>query len=137
MSLAGLNRTCAPPEITHHSAFLTCAFCLDRVHPETPGQFPRPARFLFGKEAFFVLARKELALLRDKLRTSSPAEGRVCAEAYKNSTLREVSRSVIEPAEASAATAEISTLSLTCLCPEAWRSHRPRAEKDLFRTETN
>ena len=38
--------------------------------------------FRVGKEAFFVLARKELALLRDKLRTSSPAEGRGCAEAY-------------------------------------------------------
>ena len=62
--------------------------------------------------------------------------GDFSAEAYKNSTLREVSRSVIEPAEASAATAEISTLSLTCLCPEAWRSHRPRAEKNPFRTET-
>ena len=35
-----------------------------------------------------------------------------CADAYKNSTLREVSRSVIEPAEAPAATAQISTLSL-------------------------
>ena len=29
----------------------------------------------------FVLVRKELALHRDKLRTSSPAEGRDCAEA--------------------------------------------------------
>src|SRR5208283_1368910 len=74
MSLAGLNRTCAPPEITHHSAFLTCAFCLDRVHPETPGQFPRPARFLFGKEAFFVLARKSAS--------PDPAEGGVCGGAY-------------------------------------------------------
>ena len=60
-----------------------------------------------------------------------------CAEAYKNSTLREVSRSVIEPDEPSAATAEISTLFPTCLCPEARRSHRPRAAKDPFRMETN
>jgi hypothetical protein len=26
---------------------------LPGVHPETPGQIPRPARFLFGKAAFF------------------------------------------------------------------------------------
>jgi len=42
---------------------------------------PRPRRFLFGEEAFFVVATKEFALLR-KLRTSSPAEGRGCAEAH-------------------------------------------------------
>jgi len=37
---------------------------------------------------------------------------------------------MIEPAEASAATAEGSG-------QVGWRSHRPMAEKDPFRTETN
>jgi hypothetical protein len=74
-----------------------------RVHPETPGQIPRPARFPFGKEAFFVLARKELAL--------SPAEGGVARRrTYVPPLVMDrsgiASRSVIEPAGVSAATAQ-------------------------------
>jgi hypothetical protein len=42
-----------------------------------------------------------------------------------------LSRSEIEPPEASSATARISTLR------EAWRSHRPGAEKDPFRMENS
>ena len=69
----------------------------------------------------FVLARKELALNLPKggvawRRTSIPPRG--------------ASRSVIEIAEVSAATAEGSG-------QVGRRSHRPRAEKDPFRTETS
>src|SRR5208283_4840547 len=30
---------------------------VNSIHPETPGQIPRPARFPFGKKAFFAMAR--------------------------------------------------------------------------------
>ena len=64
---------------------------LTSVHPETPDETlavsdsERRHNLVIPLTGFsrnvFVLARKELALHRDKLRTSSPAEGRDCAEA--------------------------------------------------------
>ncbi|MGA7640835.1 MAG: hypothetical protein WBW56_01410, partial [Syntrophobacteraceae bacterium] len=57
--------------------------------PETPEQIPRPARFLFEKEAFFVLARKS----------------RGCAEAYMGTASRSVEIMFVPPPKAAAKSA--------------------------------
>ena len=63
------------------------------VHPETPGQIPRPARFPFGKEAFFVLARTVSRPAISGLPSAAPKGARKsmgCAEAYIGTASRSV-----------------------------------------------
>src|SRR5208337_2799539 len=88
-----------------------CLFRLISFHPETPDE--------------------RLAVSDSERRHFSSWQGnRGVARRRTSVPPRGASRSVIETAEASAATAEGSG-------QVGRRSHRPRAEKDPFRTETN
>src|SRR5208283_5409160 len=81
---------------------------VNSIHPETPGQIPRPARFPFGKKAFFAMARTVWRPVISGLPSAAPKgarKSRVCAEAYlcTASGRRQVRDSVeIDPAFAAA-----------------------------------
>ncbi len=63
------------PKRTNFSSGVSDGHQVDSVHPETPGQIPRPARFPFGKEAFFVLARTVWRLTISGLPSAAPKGG--------------------------------------------------------------